>query len=155
MPEPVPEPMEIMRAIDIYLPVAYPSGVPFVVRSQLQVLKNFKGDFMKCPVLIPDSLAPNKRWSIRLGNAQYPHMKLRVELAPDGSKFLYKADAHDRHICPSHTSPEYGDFCKLMEKNQQCVEAVETAWDKANLPTFKGYLRDDLARRRAASGTVI
>jgi hypothetical protein len=36
--------------------------------------------------------------------------------------------------------------------NQKIVEQIETQWDEAGLPTFKGYLRNDLARRRAQAG---
>jgi hypothetical protein len=36
-----------------------------------------------------------------------------------------------------------------MEKNQKVVESVERAWAEGGVPTFKTYLREDLARRRA------
>jgi hypothetical protein len=144
----LPDRTEIFRAIDVYLSEAYPQGLPFVARSQMDTLKQWAGPFIKCPVFIPDPSAPDARYSLRLGNSNYPHMKLRIEAAPNESQFLYRADAHDRHICPPAGSREHSEFCKLMEQNQKFVEAIEAAWEKAGLPTFKSYLREDLKQRR-------
>jgi hypothetical protein len=38
-----------------------------------------------------------------------------------------------------------------MEKNQRLAEAIDLAWEKAAVPTFKTYLREDLRRRKAAA----
>jgi hypothetical protein len=40
----------------------------------------------------------------------------------------------------------------LREKNQKVVEAVESAWAAAGIPTFKTYLQADLNRRAGQSG---
>jgi hypothetical protein len=37
-----------------------------------------------------------------------------------------------------------------MDQNRTTAEAIEAAWEEAGLPTFKKFLRDDLARRQAA-----
>jgi len=37
-----------------------------------------------------------------------------------------------------------------VEKNQRQAETIESAWAEAGLPTFKTYLREDLAKRQAA-----
>jgi hypothetical protein len=34
-----------------------------------------------------------------------------------------------------------------MEHNQSLAEAIETEWARSGLPTFKQFLRQDLARR--------
>jgi hypothetical protein len=36
-----------------------------------------------------------------------------------------------------------------MERNQRVSEKIETAWADQGLPTFKTYLREDLARRKS------
>jgi hypothetical protein len=151
MPIDTPNPAEVMRAIEIYLKLAHPGEPPFVVRSQLGALKTWQGEFFKCPLFVPDLHTPPLRYTLRLGNQYYPHMKLAIELAPDESRFLYRADTHDRHICPATSAPEYPAFVQLMERNQKVSEAIETAWDQADLPTFKRYLREDLTRRRATA----
>jgi hypothetical protein len=40
-------------------------------------------------------------------------------------------------------------FTQLMESNQKLAESIEAAWDVSGLPTFKRYLREDLARRNS------
>ena len=143
-----PEQAQVMRAIDLYLRAAYGDEPPVTVRSQLAVLQTWGGPFFRAPVFVADDQPQGKRYSMRLGTRHYPHMKLRIEPSPDGSRYLFRADSHDRHVCPPPTSAEHTAFRDLMEKNQKVVEAVETAWADAGVPTFKTYLREDLARRR-------
>jgi hypothetical protein len=149
MPTPLPDPAEVQRAIDIYVKLAYPAEVPFVVRSQMQTLKNWRGEYFKCIVFAPDLHTPPRRYTLRLGNSFYPHMKLAIELAPHDERYLYRADTHDKHICPARSSPDFAMFSELMVKNQTLAEAIESAWEQAGLPTFKAYLREDLKRRQA------
>ena len=153
MPAPTPDPSQVMQAIDIYLRNAYGDEPPVTVRSQLAVLKSWGGPFFRAPVFVADTQGPNgsTRYSMRLGNRHYPHMKLRIEPSPDESRYLFRCDSHDRHVCPPETSPEHGAFRDLMEKNQKVVETVEGAWADRGVPTFKSYLREDLERRRRAS----
>jgi hypothetical protein len=143
-----PEREQVMQAIDIYLRQAYGDEPPVTVRSQLAVLRTWGGPFFRAPVFVCDEQPVGKRYSMRLGNRHYPHMKLRIEPSPDGSRYLFRADSHDRHVCPPPASAEHDAFRALMERNQQVVDAVESAWAEAGVPTFKSYLREDLARRR-------
>ena len=152
MPGEKPEPAKMLRAIDIYLREAYGDTVPLTVGSQMAILNAWKGPFFDAPVFAQDDYRNPTRYSMRLGNRQYPHMKLVLQLSPDGKRFLLKADAHDRHICPPEGAPEYGAFRELMERNQQLVETIEKAWAAEGLPTFKTFLREDLARRQAPKG---
>ena len=144
-----PEREQVMQAIDIYLRNAYGEEPPVTVRSQLAVLRTWGGPFFRAPVFVADEQPQGRRYSMRLGNRHYPHMKLRIEPSPDASRYLFRADSHDRHVCPPPESPEHKAFRDLMEKNQRVVESVETAWAEAGVPTFKTYLREDLARRRS------
>ena len=57
---------------------------------------------------------------------------------------------HDQHACPAEGSREYQAFCELMEANQKVAQAIETEWAEKGLPTFKTYLREDLAKRKAS-----
>lgn len=153
-----PDPSDVMRAVDTYMQIAYGDRPPPVpVRSQLAVLRSWKGDFFRSPAIAAstdpaDAAAPPKRFSIRLGNHQYPHMKLAIERSPDGQTYLFRADAHDAHCCPPEADPEYGAFRAMMDENGRIVQAVEAAWELQGLPTFKTYLKDDLARRQQGGG---
>jgi hypothetical protein len=78
-------------------------------------------------------------------------MKLAIERRPDRHGYLFRADTHDSHCCPATTSREYGAFRELMELNQSVAQAIETAWERDDLPTFKTFLKEDLARRQIAA----
>lgn len=143
-----PSPADVMRAVDTYLKLAYdPSPLPVTVRSQVAVLRTWKGDFYRSPAIAADREDPVKRYSIRLGNRQYPHMKLAMELSPDASRYLFRADTHDGHVLPPHGTAEHDAFQRVMEENQHIAQAIESAWAAEGIPTFKTFLREDLARR--------
>jgi hypothetical protein len=143
---------DVMRAVDVYLSIAYDGDPTTIVKSMLATLKTWGGPFYRAPVFAAVASASggaeSPRYAMRLGNRGYPHMKLVLEPAPDGSKYLFKADTHDRHICPTQGTPEYEPFVDLMKQNQELAEEIETAWSEQGLPTFKAYLREDLARRK-------
>jgi hypothetical protein len=143
-----PEPAVVSRAVEIFIQHAYGADRPISVRSQLATLSSWKGEFYRCPVIAPDFNKPPRRYTIRLGNRNYPHMKLAIEQTPDDKAFIFRVDTHDRHCCPVPGSPEYQPFLQLMEQNQKLAQEIESAWAAENIPTFKSHLRDDLAKRQ-------
>jgi hypothetical protein len=147
-----PQPTDVLKALAIYVAKAYGQTIPLTVKSQIAILQTWGGQFFAAPVFVPDTQTPPRRYTLRLGNRNYPHMKLVIELSADGSRWLFRVDAHDRHVCPPQDAPEHADFRLLMENNQKLVEEIETEWANQGLPTFKTFLRDDLARRSAATG---
>lgn len=153
-----PPPQEVWRAVDVYCSVAYADGGPStMVQSRIDALRaNGEKAFYECKSLERDAnQSPPQKFALRLGNRFYPHMKLVIEPTPDANSHMYRADTHDKHIRPAPNSKEYAMFCELMENNQKLSEAIETAWEKAGLPTFKQYLRADLARRVAAGARPV
>jgi hypothetical protein len=148
----LPESSRVWQAIDTYIGIAYEDEPPSAtVRSLLATLRSWAGPFYVAPVFARTGDAGAERLTLRLGNRHYPHMKLVLEPSPDGSRYLFKADTHDRHVCPPPGNPEHEVFRQLMQTNQRLAERIETVWAEQGLPTFKTYLRDDLARRQAAS----
>ena len=146
-----PDPTDVMRAVDAYMKAAYgDEPAPAHVRSQLAVLQTWKGDFFRSPAIASDGGTPPKRYSIRLGNRHYPHMKLAIERSPDGKAYLFRADSHDAHCLPPPDSPEHAAFRELMERNRTIATAIEEAWAAQGVTTFKSYLQQDLARRKGA-----
>ena len=154
-----PDPPLVWRAITTYLSHAYdgapnphgmPASTPSAVRSRLESLRMAPAaDFFASPVFERDSAASPTKYSLRLGNRTYPHMKLVVDRAPDGRGHLFRADTHDGHCRPTPGSRDYPVFCQLMETNRQLAGRIEAAWEAQGIPTFKTFLRDDLARRKA------
>jgi hypothetical protein len=150
-----PSPLEVWEAIEIYLRDAYEGRPPPPsVVSRLDKLRSSPAeDFFENEVLERDAEPEPPTYSLRLGNQLYPHMKLVIERAPDGEGFFFRADTHDRHCCPLPGEPEHEAFCALMAKNQRIAEAVESSWEREAVPTFKAYLRRDLARRKSEVGS--
>jgi hypothetical protein len=149
MPDITLDPAEILRAVDQYLSLAYKGDPPLRARSLREVLAVWQGPALKCPAFSRDPKADTDVFTLRLGNSFYPHMKLAIQLSPRREKFIFRVDTHDRHCCPANTSPEYGAFCELMDKNQKLAQVIESEWEKRGIPTFKSYLRADLERRKA------
>lgn len=146
-----PAAADLWRAVDAYLSVAYDGRAPGAVRARLETLRAAPpDDLFASPVLErTEDHGAILRYSLRLGNRGYPHMKLLIEPSPDGRGHLFRIDTHDRHVRPPAGSPEERAFANLMANNQSVADAVEAALEKVGLPTFKSYLRDDLARRSA------
>ena len=143
------------QAIDIYLKHAYADHPPAAVRERVEKLKQAPPDaFFDSDVLERDTETPPSRYNLRLGNKLYPHMKLAIERSPDGKTHLFRADTHDRHIRPAPGSRDAAAFEQLMQLNQKLAEQIESAWAAAGLPTFKQYLRDDLARRTTQTNST-
>ena len=150
---PRPSAPVVYAAIDAYLRTIYgAAGPPSAVRDRVATLRAAPPeDLFDSPVFEPDPAQPPARFALRLGNKFYPHMKLVIERSPDGRSHLFRADTHDRHVRPPPGSREHAQFCQLMELNQKAAEAVEAEWARLGVPTFKEYLRQDLARRTAAA----
>jgi len=96
-----PDPAVVWRAVDAFLNVAYGGPPPSAVRSRLETLRALDADsFYDSAVFERRGDGLDARIFLRLGNRYYPHMKLAIERAPDGQSFLFRADSHDRHVCP-------------------------------------------------------
>jgi hypothetical protein len=145
----LPSSSVLWRAIEVYLKNAYRGAPPAAVRSRLETLRSLaEGDLYESGVFEQERDSPLGRLRLRLGNEFYPHMKLVIERAPDNTTYLFRADTHDQHCMPAPQSRDYPSFCQLMEQNQTMAQAIESAWEQEGIPTFKSFLRQDLARRR-------
>ncbi len=149
----LPTPTHLWLAIELYLSLAYDAAPPLAVRGRLETLRPAApGEIFQLPIFERTPPEGPTKYSLRLGNRFYPHMKLVIERSPDGMHALFRADTHDRHVQPAAGSAEAAAFADLARKNQELAQKIETAWDQNHLPTFKQYLREDLARRKAAAG---
>jgi len=134
----------------VYMADAYNGQPPpATVRSMIALLRAWVGPLINAPPFVKGGDAKRPKYSLRLGNHVYPHMKLVVEPGPNNGRYLFKADTHDRHVCPPADSPEFAEFRSLMDENQRLSQRIEDDWGAQGLPTFKAMLREDLARREA------
>lgn len=154
----------LWRAIKTYLRHAYdgpvspagiPATVPSAVRARLEVLSaTDPPEVFDSNIFERDTPANPVRYSLRLGNRSYPHMKLVIDRAPDCRAYLFRADSHDTHVRPRPGSRDEKAFLQLMQENHKTADAIESAWEEEGLPTFKRFLREDLERRKAAPSPI-
>jgi hypothetical protein len=144
----LPPPAETWKAIELYLARAYAGDPPLGVRARLDALRSAsESDFYRLAAFERFPSDEPVRFLLRLGNRFYPHMKLAIERSPDGVHCLFGVDTHDRHVQPKPHSAEAAAFAELARKNLDIARQIEQALDENGLPTFKRFLRDDLARR--------
>ena len=146
----------VWSAVEVYLHLAYAGAAPpSAVRDRLASLRaTGDADFYDSPVFERDDARPPTRYSLRLGNKAYPHMKLVIERAPDGRGHLFRADTHDKHVRPNPNSREGRAFGELMKVNQKFAGDIEAEWATRGVATFKQFLRADLARRAADTSSA-
>ncbi len=146
---PLPQVHILKKAIDIYLPLAYPTGnIPEVVQARIApVIASADSDVIKPEWFEPADKDGRAVYRLRLGQAAYPHMKLNVEESPDASGYLLLADAHDNHLMAPETSPDAKFLSELRKNNAELVEKIQSAWTQAGLPTFRNYFRAMMERR--------
>ena len=145
---------EILQdAIDIYFARAYPDGPGEQVSQKFTVPDD--GDLARW--LIDDAGEPEppaadicgvRSIALRLGNAFYPNMKLRLIRPPGNNVFLLMVDSHDVMLVAPKGSPDYQALEELKNANAALVAEVTTAWDRGALPTERNYLRDKIRQAK-------
>jgi hypothetical protein len=142
----------VVQAMQIYLSIAYSSGnVPENRRHFSQI--GASHTLEECLALkgveqLPSNPGVPPGYSLRMGNAFYPHMKLTIQPYDSAPGFVFGIDTHDQFKL-AETSPEKDAVRALQTKNQQIARSIEMAWEEVGLPTQSGLLRKYLAARRA------
>ena len=145
---------ELSQAVELYLRCAYASAaIPPPVAARILPIRDAPPGECVRPVWFETSVKNGRTiYQLRLGQPNYPHMKLNLEPAPDGSAYLYMADAHDTHLHPGPQAAEQPALAKLRADNARLTAEIERAWVQAGLPTFRGWLRQTLTRRQKDEG---
>jgi hypothetical protein len=150
----------LRRAIEVYLGIAYPSGLlPEVVRRRLEWPEGTDASsLMTRPPFERADRAGGSHgtiFALRLGNTRYPHMKLQIQPWPNGAGFLLSVNTHDQVLAIDPSSADALACRELQAENQRLKEAIEQAWDQAGLPTFLRYLRDYIESRSDAASMPV
>jgi hypothetical protein len=147
--------IDLLRcATDIYLRLAYPSGVlPEAVRRRQVWREDCSADvLLNGPPFERAGKAPGRPspiYALRLGNHRYPHMKLQIEAWPNEAGFLLSVNTHDHVTGIDLGAVDAEAFRDLQSENKRLKEAIEGEWDEASLPTFLRYLKDYIQTRAA------
>jgi len=145
----------LRRATEIYLGLAYPSGVvPEAVERRLAWREGCTADaLLSGPPFERAGKAlgrPAPIYALRLGNHRYPHMKLQIQTWLNDAGFMLSVNTHDQVTGVDLSAVDAQAFRELQAENQRLKEAIEEAWDDAGLPTFLRYLRDYIKSRASA-----
>jgi hypothetical protein len=152
----LPSAEEIRRAIEIYLAHAYPSGPPAATQRLLppasfDPARWLMGDCTeRDPADAP--LAGVRSFAMRLGNAGYPHMKLRLSRPPREQVFVLSVDSHDGFLRAASGSSDGRRLEALKRSNAGIAAAVQAAWDAAGLLTERAYLRRKIREKKGRGG---
>ena len=139
--------------MDLYLHVAYPTGVPQVVAQRIASVQALP-DAGEVPLDLLERSVPDAAcsYALRLGQPLYPHMKLVVDPVPAGTcrghDFLMRVDVHDLHLHAPAGSPDAAWLAGLRQSNKELQDRIEAAWTGAGLPSFKDFLRQQLEERK-------
>ena len=143
-------------AIDIYLARAYPDGAGGEVCGKFTVpddgeLARWLIETVGEPEPADADIAAVRSIALRLGNAFYPNMKLRLTRPPGNELFLLMVDSHDVMLTARPGSPDHQALEELKTVNAALVADITAAWDLAALPTERNYLRDKIRQARDRS----
>lgn len=127
----------IIQAIEIYMKIAYMDEKP------LHQPPEFDAD---CDVSIRENLnrfeqEPARkgeerlhRYILRLGNKQYPFMKLVLQEHLVEDDYILLVDTHDEMF--AMPSPDFDALLKIRNFNQEVKDSIETIWTESELPTL-------------------
>ena len=141
-------------AIDIYLSRAYPDGVGERISQKFTVpddgdLASWLIEVVGEPEPAGSDINSVRSIALRLGNAFYPNMKLRLTRPPGNDVFLLMVDSHDVMMAVPPGSPDHHALEELKAANAAIASDVTGAWDSIGLPTECNYLRDKVRDRKS------
>lgn len=133
----------ILRAIDVYLQLAWGDEVPAPVRKLVAdiheacesdiALELFESE---CSSTYADGSGQGgfRRYALRLGNRKYPFMKLVIQEHLLNGEFFFSVDTHD-NLGVDAKNPDYDAWCELKRRNQALKQEIEAAWEVNGTPT--------------------
>ncbi|HUU42707.1 MAG TPA: hypothetical protein VMX57_02950 [Planctomycetota bacterium] len=143
----------LKRAMDIYLKVAYAKKpLPLTVKNRVTFLTEHAGDDL-ADVLSHELIERVgseadedvvESYAVRLGNEQYPHMKLALRRRGNGNYGLM-IESHDQHFELESSDPDTPRAQALKDFNRRVKTEIESRWRDAELPVF-----DEVSKTRDA-----
>ena len=151
-PTALPASATVARAVRIFLDRAYPDGAPAQVEQLCPPDNADSATWLmsdrveRSPA---DAAAGDVRsFALRLGNAQYPHMKLRLGRVPRHDAWLFTVDSHDAILQAPPGSPDGEALEALKRHNAALASDIIAAMDAAGLPTERHFMRERIRRAK-------
>ena len=159
-PHGLPTSQQLRLAVRLYVQHAYGGDVSPAAAGCLPPQPDCEDqDFQPSAWLMGDAvertpadapLEAVRSFALRLGNAVYPHMKLRLSHPPNDAIYLFSVDSHDEFLCAPPGSSEHQQVEELKRHNAALAATIMTALDHAGLPTERAYLRQKIEQSRRA-----
>jgi hypothetical protein len=138
-----PPPDLLCQACQIFLRHAYPDGADTVPGQHRVYLGETVGRSLESLLAPKCCQSLDKGYSLRLGRAGFPHLKMQVVDCDHQQTWVFSVDTHDAGL----TDPLHAEACaELKAVNSRLKQEIETAWEAAGLLTFNALLRRELER---------
>ncbi len=144
----------LARACRIFLELAYPGGIntiPPPIKTYFDIDPNSPLDPLLAPPVCQPLLAREgggtRGYSLRLGSAFHPHLKLQI-VNTDEDECIFSVDTHDT-IALDPTDPDRPRWTQFQQFNRRLKEQIERAWEASGLTTFNTLLRRELRANRS------
>ena len=148
----LPSGQDIRRAVELYLRHAYPSGVPEAIAGRIPPEVFDPAEWLMSESVErdpPDApLGSVRSFAMRLGNVEYPNMKLRLSRPLRDKVFLFSVDSHDAVLHAPSSSADRDALEALKVHNAAVASMISAALDAAGLATDRNYLRNKISKIR-------
>jgi len=144
-------PAHVRRAVDLYMRAAWPDpqrANPWFDPGRLEGVNSLEELFLLFTSSADKQDSPHcQRYTLRLGNAQYPFMKFVLQEYLVDHEYFFSVDTHDDLDIPEG-SPDFDAWIELRERNRDLKRSIEAEWAEAGLPTNESLreLAEDLAQ---------
>ena len=150
----LPTAAALRQAVALFVSAAFPDGPPatagrFSPPADVDMSQWLMSDVTERAPDADTPLVEVRSFALRIGNAIYPNMKLRISRVPNGNGFVFHVDAHDAMLKAPAGSPDAACLEELKAHNAIISRAIHAAWEAAGLLTERRYLRNaiDACRR--------
>jgi len=90
--------------------------------------------------------------AFRLGNSQYPNMKLRLSRIPEGNTYIFSIDSHDLVLQAEEGTEDHRLITELKAFNSHVNKTITNEWELEGIPTEHTYLRDMIRQKQKCKG---
>jgi len=146
----LPDAATLAQAVRMFLEIAYPQGTPdaaarFIPPDDVAAESWLMGGLVeRTPAGV--GIGEVRSFALRLGNARYPHMKLRLSRVPSHEVYVLTVDSHDAILEAPVGSGDHEALEALKRHNAAIASQITTALNAAKLPTEANFLREEIRR---------
>lgn len=142
---------EILKnAIEIYLKIAYPSGIKeksfcynnIVKSREAKNISEILSVFEK-EVLYYEGARKKIRYSGRFGSERYPYLKLVLQEGNKKNDFGFLVDRHTEYLALIQSSISYKEENEIKSYTRELKYKIEEEFEKNKIPTFREMIRNE------------